>query len=394
MPDEGVRPEIQAMSDWLKEVRRDIHMHPEIQFQEHRTAGKSADILKGYGLDVKTGVAETGVTAFWKGSGEGPVLGIRADMDALPIQEVDDRPYASKTPGLMHACGHDAHVTIALGVGRYLSEHGSHIKGGVKLFLQPAEEGGGGALKMIEEGSLENPKVDRMVSLHVWPKLPAGKFGMTSGPANASSDELRITIKGKGSHAAYPHDSKDPIIAGAALVLALQNIVSRHTDPLASLVISVTRFVAGTATNIIPENAEIWGTIRALSQSIREKAHEKIRTIAKGILEAHGVEADVDIRIGYPVMINDPEVTDFATEVVRSISGQDGAAFYPPTMGAEDFSYFLQKCPGTMLRLGCAKPGDPNPPMLHTPQFDMDEDCLLYGVEYFIRFAEAYLGVK
>ncbi len=386
-----IRKEIQEMAPWLVEVRRDLHAHPELKFQEHRTARVVADNLRQWGLEVTEGVGGTGVVGYWKGRGHGPVLGLRADMDALPIQDAKDRPYASRTPGIMHACGHDAHVTMLLGAAKCIARQGTGAKGGVKFIFQPGEEGGGGAVRMVEDGALENPAVDRILALHVWPTLRTGEVGLTSGPALASVDDFVIRVLGRGSHAAHPHQSRDPILAGAALIQALQGIVSRSTDPLDSLVVSATRFHAGTAHNIIPEEAEIWGTIRSLRESVRSATHESMRRIVLGMAEAHEVKADVEIRRGYPVLRNDPEVTAFARKQAVSLLGEEDVIDLPPSMGSEDFSYFLERCPGAFLLVGCGREVSQETPMLHTPQFDIEEGMLPVGVELLVRFVEGFL---
>jgi len=385
----GIRREIGDLEGWLVEVRRDLHRHPELKFEEHRTARVVADYLRQWGLEVKEGVGGTGVVGLQRGEEDRPVLGLRADMDALPIQEVDDRPYASETPGIMHACGHDAHVTMLLGAARYFSQSGVRRAGGLKFIFQAGEEGGAGGRRMVEEGVLEDPKVERAMALHVFPTLRAGQLGFTPGPALASVDDFVIRLSGRGSHAAHPHHARDPILAGAALVQALQSIVSRSTNPMESLVVSVTRFMAGTAYNIIPEEAEIWGTIRSLQESVRSATHEAMRRIAQGVADAHGVQAHVDIHRGYPVLRNDPGVTAFGREVARSLVGEEGVIDLPPSMGAEDFSYFLERCPGAFVVLGCGRETGESP-MLHTPHFDIEESALPVGVEYMVRCAEAF----
>lgn len=388
---EGVRAPIREIGSWLVELRRDLHKHPELKFQETRTSATVAGLLREWGLEVTTGLAQTGVVGLLDTGKPGPVLAMRADMDALPIQELQDRPYASENPGIMHACGHDAHVTMLLGAARVLASTQALPRGAVKFVFQPGEEGGGGGLEMVQAGVLENPKVDRAVALHVFPTLRVGEIGLTPGPALASVDDFVIKLRGRGSHAAHPHTAKDPILAGAALVQALQSIVSRNTDPLESLVVSVTRFQAGTAFNVIPEEAEIWGTIRALKEPVRVGAQASLEEIAKGIAGAHGVHVEMEVRRGYPVLCNDPEVTAFVEEVASALLGKERVLRLPPSMGSEDFSYFLERCPGAFVVVGCSDPRGGPAPMLHTPQFDICEEVLPLGVELLVRVAEAFL---
>jgi amidohydrolase len=389
---DGIRPDVLEMSSWLVELRRDLHRHPELKFQEKRTSGTVAGLLQQWGLAVTTGLASTGVVGLWDTGRPGRVLGIRADMDALPIQEVQDRAHASENPGVMHACGHDAHVTMALGAARILATTRPGLCGAVKFIFQPGEEGGAGGLKMLQEGALENPRVDRALALHVFPTLRVGEVGLTPGPALASVDDFVIRLHGQGSHAAHPHTARDPILAGAAMVQALQAIVSRGTDPLESLVVSVTCFQAGTAFNIIPEQAEIWGTIRALKESVRQRAHASLEEIVQGVARAHGVRAELEIQKGYPVLSNDPEVTAFVEEVAGRFLGRDRVIHLPASMGSEDFSYFLERCPGAFVVIGCSDPDGGPAPMLHTPRFDICEEVLPLGVELLLRCAEAFLG--
>lgn len=389
---QGIRAEIREMAPWLVELRRDLHKYPELKFQETRASRTVAGLLKQWGLEVRTGLAQTGVVGLLDTGKPGPVLAMRADMDALPIQEVQDRPYASQNPGLMHACGHDAHVTMLLGAAKALVAARTLSRGAVKFVFQPGEEGGAGGLQMVKAGVLENPKVDRVLALHVFPTLRVGEIGLTPGPALASVDDFIIRLKGRGSHAAHPHTARDPILAGAALVQAIQSIVSRHTDPLESLVVSVTRFQAGTAFNIIPEEAEIWGTIRALKEPVRLGAQASLEEIARGIASAQGLSIETEIRKGYPVLCNDPEVTAFVEKVASGLLGRERVLHLPASMGSEDFSYFLERCPGAFVVIGCSDPKGGPAPMLHTPQFDICEEVLPLGVELWVRLAESYLA--
>jgi amidohydrolase len=389
---EGVRREILKMARWLVQLRRDLHRHPELMFQERRTARVIAQRLRACGLEVRAGVGGTGVVGLWRGRRDGPVLGIRAEMDALPIDEERGRPHGSVSPGLMHACGHDAHMAMALGAARYLSGRGADLGGAVKFIFQPAEEGGAGGLRMIREGVLEDPVVDRVLALHVLPTLPPGGFGFTEGPAQASVDDFVIRLVGRGSHAAYPQRARNPIVAACSLIPALHAMTDHSTEPAKALVVSVTRFEAGSAFNVIPERAELWGTLRALDEGVRARAREEIQRVAQQALQGHGVHAEVEIRRGYPVLRSDPRVLCSVREVARSLVGGRGVVELPPSMGAEDFAYFLERCPGAYLKLGCGKGDAGEPPMLHTPQFDLDEGILPLGVEFWVRCAEAFLG--
>lgn len=390
----GVRQEILEMAHWLVEFRRDLHRHPELKFKEQRTARVIEEGLRGCGLEVRTAVGGTGVTGLWRGGRDGPVLAIRADMDALPIQEEGGRPYGSVSPGVMHACGHDAHVTMAMGAARYLARHCSHLRGAVKFIFQPAEEGGGGGLRMIEDGVLEGPRVDRVLALHVLPTIPPGSFGFTEGPAQASVDDFVIRLVGRGSHAAYPQRANNPILAACRLIPALHAMTNHSTEPAKALVVSVTKMEAGSAFNVIPERAELWGTLRALDEGVRARAREEIQGVAKEAAQGHGVQVEVEIRGGYPVLVSDPQVLSFAREVARSLVGDGAVLDLPPSMGAEDFAYFLKRCQGAYLKLGCGKGDGEETPMLHTPQFDLDERILPVGVEFWVRCSEAFLGLR
>jgi len=387
-----VRDDVLEIFPWLVELRRDLHQYPELKYQERRTGEKISQLLGEWNIGIQRGVAETGIVGLWDTGKEGPVLALRADMDALPIKEVEDRPYASRNPGVMHACGHDAHVAMLLGAARIIATSRPSLRGAIKFVFQPAEEGGAGGRRMVEEGVLDGPKVDMALALHVFPTLKVGEVGVTPGPALASVDDFIVRIRGKGGHAAHPHMAKDPILAGASLVQELQSIVSRATDPLDSLVVGVTRFHAGAAFNVVPEEAELWGTIRALREEVRAQAHVSLQRIVDGIAKVHGVEATLDLRKGYPVLRNDPEVVGFVERIASQFLGEERVLRLPPSMGSEDFSYFLERCPGAFVVLGCSG-GEGGPtPMLHSPSFDIDERVLPIGVELWVRLAEAFLA--
>ena len=388
-----IRPEVREIEDWLREVRRDFHRHPEPRFQETRTGTKVAGYLKGFGMQVQTGVGGTGVIGLLLDTSPGKTFAIRADMDALPIQEETGANYSSCNPGFMHACGHDAHMTMALGVARGLTssyEWSSLINGQVKFIFQPAEEGGHGAREMIADGALENPKVDTIVAAHVAPLIPFGTVGIYLREACASADAFHIRISGKGAHAAYPHLSRDPVFGGAQLITAIQSIVSRNTDPSQGLVVSVTQVQAGTATNVIPEKINIAGTIRALNEEVRKLAMDRLEELVQNICLAHGLQGEITFGDGYPIMRNHEPVSRFVEAVATEMLGRDQVIIRQPKFGSEDFAYFLERCPGTGYELGCSNEAKGITNMLHTPQFDLDEDVLPLGVELYLRLIEKY----
>ncbi|UCG14412.1 MAG: amidohydrolase [Deltaproteobacteria bacterium] len=388
-----IRPEVREIEDWLRQVRRDFHRHPELRFQETRTAEKVAEHLRNVGLEVRTGVGTTGVVGLFRGGTPGKSFAIRADMDALPIQEETGATYASCKAGVMHACGHDAHMAMALGTARALATSRNlreQISGQVKFIFQPGEEGGHGAREMISDGVLENPKVDLLVAVHVAPLLPFGKVGIYLREACASADSFDIRITGKGAHAAYPHLSRDPILGGAHLITSIQSLVSRNTDPGQGLVVSVTKVNAGTATNVIPDEILIAGTIRALSEQVRELAFTRLRELVHGVCQAHGLTGQVTFGEGYPIMRNHEPVSRFIAEVAKEMLGEDQVLVRQPKFGSEDLAYFLERCPGAGYELGCSNEAKGITHMLHTSRFDMDEDVMPLGVELYLRLIEHY----
>ena len=388
-----IRPAVREIEDWIRNVRRDFHKHPEPRFKEERTAAEIAKHLRGFGLEVATGVGGTGVVGLLRGGSPGKTFAVRADMDALPIEEETGADYASCNPGFMHACGHDAHMAMSLGVARILtssSELRSQISGQVKFIFQPGEEGGHGAREMIADGVLENPKVDTIVAAHVAPLIPFGTVGIYLKEACASADSFHITITGKGAHAAYPHLSQDPVLGGAQLITAIQSIVSRNTDPGQGLVVSVTLVQAGTATNVIPEEITIGGTIRALSDSVRQHAMKRLEELANSICQAHDLRCQISYGVGYPIMRNHEPISRFVAETAAEMLGEDKVIIRQPKFGSEDFAYFLERCPGAGYELGCSNEAKGITNMLHTPQFDIDEDVLPLGVELYLRLIEKY----
>jgi amidohydrolase len=385
-----IRPEVREIEEWLREVRRDFHKHPELRFQETRTAAKVANHLDDFGLEVLTGIGGTGVVGLLQTSSPGKTFAIRADMDALPIQEETGADYSSCNPGCMHACGHDAHMAMALGAARVLASSSEVTSGQVKFIFQPGEEGGHGAREMIADGVLENPKVDAIVAAHVAPLIPFGTVGIYLQEACASADAFRIKITGKGAHAAYPHLSHDPIVGGAQLIMAIQSIVSRNTDPGLGLVISVTQIQAGTATNVIPEEMTVAGTIRALNQDVRLQAISRLEELAHSTCQAYNLDCQISFGDGYPIMINHEPVSRFIAEVAAEMLGKDKAIIRKPKFGSEDFAYFLERCSGAGFELGCSNEAKNITSMLHTPRFDIDEDVLPLGVELYLRLIEKY----
>ena len=385
-----IRFEVREIEDWLREIRRDFHKHPEPRFQETRTAAKVAEHLSEFGLEVITGVGGTGVVGLFSGTSPGKTFAIRADMDALPIEEETGADYASSNHGFMHACGHDAHMAMALGAAKALASSPEPFRGQVKFIFQPAEEGGHGAREMISDGVLENPEVDTIVAAHVAPLIPFGTVGIYLREACASADSFHIKITGKGAHAAYPHLSQDPVLGGAHLITAIQSIVSRNTDPSQGLVVSVTQVQAGSATNVIPEDIMLAGTVRALNEDIREHAMKRLEELASSICQAHHLRCQVIFGDGYPIMRNHEPISRFVAEAANEMLGEDKVIIRRPKFGSEDFAYFLERCPGAGFELGCSNEAKGITNMLHTPQFDLDEDVLPLGVELYLRLIEKY----
>ena len=361
----------------LVNIRRHLHENPELGFEEVATAQYIADYLAGLGLEVTRQVAKTGVVALIRGAWPGKTVAIRADMDALPIQELNEVPYKSKNPGKMHACGHDAHVAAAIGAARILWELRDQINGNVKFIFQPAEEAPGGAEPMIAAGVLENPTVEAIIGGHVWGGLESGIIEVMSGPTMASSDIIRLKIIGKGGHAAQPHTTIDPIVIASEIVGALQKLVSRQTDPFESVVISICSFHAGDVFNVIPHSAYLEGAVRTLNNELRQELPQKIEKIIKGITEPYGATYELDYYLGYPVTVNDPGVTETVRRAAISVLGADKVRVAArASMGGEDYAYFLNKVPGTYIRIGTRNPEKGICQEMHHPRFDIDEAVL------------------
>ena len=376
--------------------RRDFHEHPELAHQEVRTAGVVADRLRAIGLDdIRTGIASTGVTGLIRGTAGpgGKTVLLRADMDALPIHELNEVEYRSRTDGVMHACGHDAHTAMLLAVTRLLMERRGEFAGTVKVLFQPAEEvPPGGAKPMIEAGVLEEPHVDAAFGLHIAQSDPVGTLSVRPGPYMAAADRFRVVIHGKGGHGAHPHDTIDPVLIGAQIVTALQSLVAREIDPIESGVVTVAAFLAGEAFNVIPETAELRGTVRTFTPANRDLLQERIGALVTGIAAAMRAEATVEYARGYPATVNDPELTELVRRACEATVGPDKVLTGAPMMGAEDFSYFLEAVPGSFFFVGSKNPERGLVWGHHHPRFDLDEAALAVGIEAMVRVALDYLS--
>ena len=376
----------------LIDVRRDLHTHPELAFEEVRTSGVVAERLRALGLDVRTGVGKTGVLATVKGGRPGKAVLLRADMDALPIQEENPGPYRSQVPGKMHACGHDCHTSILLGVAKQLVNEAASLPGAVKLCFQPAEEVGGGALAMIADRALEDPKPDAAFGLHVWQDLDLGKVGVTSGPFMAAVDEFTVTVTGKGAHAAMPHFGVDPVVCTAHMVAALQSIASREVSPLLEVVVSVTRIHAGTAFNIIPDTARMNGTCRVFDQGMWKELPGRFERIVLGVAQAFGCTARVDYQRHNRPTVNDPAMAEIARAAAIEVVGRENVVQDIRTMGGEDFSWFLDQVPGCFIAIGSRNVSKGLVHEHHHPLFDVDEGCLEIGAEVLMHTAHKFLN--
>jgi amidohydrolase len=389
-----IRSSIQALQTDLVALRRQIHQQPELGFKEQITAARIASKLTEWGISHQTGIAETGIVATIQGRKNSTrlrTLAIRADMDALPIQEANDVPYKSQHPGVMHACGHDGHTSIALMTAYYLSQHRDDFAGTVKIIFQPAEEGPGGAKPMIEAGVLKNPDVDAIVGLHLWNNLPLGTIGVRSGALMAAVERFNLTIQGKGGHGAMPHQTVDSIVLASQIVTALQTIVSRNVNPIDSAVVTVGQFNAGTAKNIIADTASLAGTVRYFNPNLAEFFHQRIEGIVAGICAAYGATYELDYIKFYPPVINDEKITELVRSVaVDLVETPLGVVPECQTMGGEDMSFFLQQVPGCYFFVGSANPDRSLAYPHHHPRFDFDETALATGVEMFVRCVEKY----
>ncbi|MEA4986472.1 MAG: M20 family metallopeptidase [Anaerovorax sp.] len=374
-------------------IRRDFHMYPELSEQEFETAKKICDYLKEWGIEYKNNVGGTGIVAIIKGKRPGKTIAIKSDMDALPIQEKNDVLYKSKNDGVMHACGHDVNTAILLGTARVLKKYENEIKGNIKFFFEPAEETIGGATLMIKDGCMEKPSVDVMLGMHVMPYLNTGDVEIRYGCLNASSNEIKITVHGKSGHAASPEKTVDPIVVASHIVIALQTLVSRSISPTDSAVLTIGKIQGGTKGNIIPEKVELQGTLRVLYPEVKKYAKIKINEIATHIALAMGATAEVEIKDSYNALINDTQIVNVINEKAVEILGSSHVIKKEtPSMGAEDFSYYLEKAQGAYYHLGCRNKEKDYIPELHTERFDVDEDCIGIGIELQTKIVMALLN--
>ena len=388
-----VRLEIRSLQPQLVEWRRRLHQQPELGFQEKLTSEFVSQKLQEWGIEHQTGIAQTGIVAIIKGGkiDSGKVLAIRADMDALPIQELNEVPYKSQHDGVMHACGHDGHTAIALGTAYYLQSNRQNFAGTIKIIFQPAEEGPGGAKPMIEAGVLKNPDVDAIIGLHLWNNLPLGTVGIRAGALMAAVECFKCTILGKGGHGAMPHQTIDSIVVAAQIVNALQTIVSRNVDPIDSAVVTVGELHAGTKVNIIPDTARMSGTIRYFKPDLKGFFKKRIEQIIAGICQSFGASYDLEYWELYPPTINDAGMAEFVrSQAEQVIETPLGVVPECQTMGGEDMSYFLQAVPGCYFFLGSANPAKDLAYPHHHPRFDFDETALPMGVEIFVRCVEKF----
>ncbi len=379
-------PIINRVADLTDEVtgwRRDIHAHPELLYDVHRTAGLVAEKLRAFGCDeVVTGIGRTGVVGVVRGArgASGRTVGLRADMDALPIEEETNAPYRSTVPGKMHACGHDGHTAMLLGAAKYLAET-RNFEGTAVFIFQPAEEGGAGAAAMLQEGLMDRFGVDEVYGVHNWPGIPVGHFAVKPGPLMAAADKFTITVTGRGGHAAHPHQCADPLVAGAQMVSAMQSIVARNVDPLDAAVLSICSFKSGDTYNVIPQIATILGTVRTLKTEVQAIVEGRIHAVAESVATAMGVSAQVDYVRGYPVTFNHAEQTEFMARIAGEVSGVNTDVV--PQMGAEDFSYMLLERPGAYMFIG-----NGDSALCHHPAYDFDDGAIPYGISLFAKIVE------
>ncbi|MEO1173679.1 MAG: M20 aminoacylase family protein [Myxococcota bacterium] len=377
------------MTEW----RHDLHAHPEIAFEEIRTSGIVAEKLSGWGLEVHRGMAKTGVVGVLRGNdGDGPMIGLRADMDALPMQEENEFAHASTVPGKMHGCGHDGHTTMLLGAAKFLSEN-RDFKGSVAFIFQPAEEGYGGGREMVREGLFDRFPCETVFGMHNWPELPAGEAAVMDGPMMAATDAVEIVVDGNGGHAAMPHLSVDSVVVSAHIITALQTLVSRNVDPVDSAVVSICDLHGGVgANNVIPQSVKMKGTVRTFTPEVRAHLAERVKHVASDVARALGAKAEVTLTQGYPPTVNSTAEAQLAAGVLGDLLGGEARVHrnLPPCMGGEDFAYMLNERPGAYIWMGQA--GGPSGCMVHNPRYDFNDQILATGASYWAKLVERVLG--
>ena len=386
-------PIVNRVADLHEEItawRRDLHAHPELMFDVQRTAGSVAEKLKTFGCDeVVTGLGRTGVVGVIRGrkGSSDKTIGLRADMDALPIEEANEVPYKSTVVGKMHACGHDGHTAMLLGAARYLTET-RNFAGTAVVIFQPAEEGGGGGKEMVDDGLMDRFGIREIYGMHNYPGMPVGAFGIRPGPMMAAADSLTIDIEGVGAHAARPHLGIDTVLVGAQIINAIQSVVSRNVDPLKSGVVSVCMFRAGNTDNVIPQTVQLRGTARSLAADVRDLLEKRLHMVVESTGAAYGAKAKLSYRRGYPVLVNHKQQTEFAASVASQIAGQDRVdTSLPPMMGAEDFSYMLNARPGAFIWIGNGDSAG-----LHHPAYNFNDETIPFGTSYWVKLVETALA--
>ena len=384
---EDAKNEAKKISDWIIHIRRELHKHPELMYEEVKTSALVRRELDKLGIQYQSPIAETGVLASI-GNGKGPCVALRADMDALPIHEETDVPFRSEVDGKMHACGHDCHTAMLLGAARILKSKENDFNGTIKFLFQPAEEGGAGGKLMRDEGALENPDVERIFGLHVWPQMPTGQIGSREGTFLAATSFLDLTIKGVGGHAAVPHLTKDPVLTSAQIITNLQSIISRELDPLDSGVVSISAIHAGQAANVIPSEVKILGTIRSLTMEGLKNLQKRVKQICESVAKAHGCKAIIDYPGNdYPPTVNDGEMWQFAKNIGSEMLGKENVSELDAVMGGEDFAYYTEKVKGCFVVLGMNNPDIDATYSVHHPMFKADEDALHIGTALHTMFA-------
>jgi amidohydrolase len=379
---------IQAMQGELTAWRHDFHAHPELAFEEHRTSDLVADRLASFGLEVHRGVGRTGVVGTLRRGSSGRRVGLRADMDALPIEEGNSFDHRSRTPGKMHACGHDGHTTMLLGAARYLAEHGN-FDGTIQFIFQPAEEAAGGARVMLRDGLFQRFPVDSVFAMHNWPGLPAGQIRSRPGPMWASFDMFDIDVHGIGSHGAMPHFGRDPVVAMSDLIGALQTVVSRNVDPLRPAVVSVTKVRAGDAYNVVPDSAYLGGGVRCFLPEVQQEIRKRMESLVEGVCKAYGARGQLNYRTAYPALVNDREQTEFAMGVAAEVVGPQNVGKARLLLASEDFAFMLEKVPGCYLLIGNGE--ERGGCMIHNSNYDFNDDILPVGTSFWVRLAESFL---